>query len=311
MRKETLDEVLACLPKERTLFHYYKGQYACYLMAKAAQQLGSIRDIKSSRFQSLLNHNEIKPLLAKQGGGKLCGEVFVNPWKKESKTFLLTADRWGNHNNWNYQTTRKGCNLVLQLNFSEQHNRAYHRLVKPEDEFLFNYYGHPVMEKEKRELFRETLAWARIDFDLETGEALIEEIQSDWVRQVKSCLRGIKNGRTPWLFNWCDCSTKDFTHYAENIMAPFDKLWAEAMLTAAIQFIVEELGITNIYYHSHRTGGKVKGVFGEPPRSLYSDLPRKFCFKLTHEDPQFIANDRFFKRKKRSLKQVAWYQLQL
>ena len=31
-----------------------------------------------------------------------------------------------------------------------------------------------------------TLAWSRIDLDLDRGEALVEEIQSDWVRDAQS-----------------------------------------------------------------------------------------------------------------------------
>jgi hypothetical protein len=96
------------------------------------------------------------------------------------------------------------------------------------------------------------------------------------------------------------------------VLAPFINLWSEAMLTAAIRFIYTELGINSIYYHTHESGQKIKRVCcGAPPRSLYSDLPRNFCFQVTDEDPEFIKNDRYFIRKTRSLKQVAWYKLAL
>lgn len=168
------------------------------------------------------------------------------------------------------------------------------------------------MDREQRALCRDTLAWARIDFDLDSGEALIEEIQSDWVRRVRYCLQSIKRGVTPWYLEWCKCTAEDFVTYAEKVLAPFNALWSEAMLAAAIRFIYAELGIDSIYYHTHETGQKIKQVeCGAPPRSLYSDLPRKFCFQITDEDPTFIKNDRFFIRKKRSLKQVAWYKLAL
>jgi len=312
MKKETLDEVIACLPEERTLFHYFKGQYAFFLLSYATKVKSSVRAIKRSRFHHLLNHPEIKELLAYQGNGNLTPELFEHAWKETSQAFVLTVDRWGDGNRWDYQTTRKGCNLVIQLNFSEKHNRAYHRLVKPEDDYVFNYLGHPVMEREKRDMYRDTLAWARIDFDLDSGEALIEEIQSDWVRNVTYCLQAIKRGSMPWYLEWCECRQEDFVTYAEKVLSPFYSLWSEAMLTAAIRFIYTELGIGNIFYHTHESGQKIKQVYGgAPPRSLYSDLPRKFCFQVTDEDPGFIKDDRFFIRKKRSLKQVAWYKLAL
>ena len=312
MKKEILDEVIACLPEERTLFHYFKGQYAFHLLAYITRAQQSVSAVKRSPFQHLLNQPDVKALLADQGSGKISPELFEHVWKETSQPFVLTVDRWGDSNRWQYQTTRKGCNLVLQLNFSEQHNRAYQRLVKPEDDYVFNFCGHPVMDREKRTLYRDTLAWARIDIDLDSGEALIEEIQSDWVRRVRYCLQSLKRGTTPWYLEWCKCKPEDFVTYAEKVLAPFNTLWSEAMLAAAIHFIYTELGIGSIYYHTHETGQKIKQVeSGAPPRSLYSDLPRKFCFQITDEDPAFIKNDRSFIRKKRNLKQVAWYKLAL
>jgi len=310
MKREIIDEVIACLPDERTLFHYFKGQYALQLLHYVSQQLQSVAAIKQSPYHRLLNQNEVRSLLAVQGNGKLTPVLFADQWLPSSQPFVLTVDRWGDSNHWHYQVTRPGCNLVLQLNFSEQHNRQYQKLVKPEDEFIFNYSGHPVMEKGKRRLFRNTLAWARIDFDLERGEALIEEIQNDWVRRVQACLNGIRRGTTPWYLDYCDCKPERFELYMERVFAPFIKLWAEAMLSAAIHFIRAELGIGDIYYHTHEAGQKLKRVHcGAPPRSLYSDLPRKFCFQRTDEDPSFIKQDRTFIRKRRKVKQVEWYRL--
>lgn len=311
MKKEILDEVIACLPEERTLFHYFKGQYAYQLLAYASTKKATVKQVKQSAYSRLLNQSDIKLLLAELGNGQLSPELFQHVWKDESLPFVLTVDRWGESNGWSYQTTRKGCNLVLQLNFSEKHNRAYQRLVKPEDDYVFNYSGHPVMDRRKRERYRDTLAWSRIDIDLDSGEALIEEIQSDWVRHVRSCLNGIRKGTQPWYLDWCKGSTDDFIVYAEMTLAPFYSLWAEAMLSSTIHFIYRELGIERIYYHTPETGQKVKQIIGAAPRSLYSDLPRRFCFEVTDKDPEFISKDRGFIRKKRSLKKTAWYKLEI
>ncbi|MGB3620261.1 MAG: hypothetical protein WBA20_02850 [Ketobacter sp.] len=312
MKKETLDELIACLPDDRTLFHYFKGQYAFLLLACAIREEQSINQLKKSPYQSLLKQPDIKKILARQGDGKVSAGLFKHPWRNDSQPFVLTVDTWGKHNQWQYQTTRKGCNLVLQLNFSEHHNRAYQRLVKPKEDYLFNYSGHPVMDREKRRLYRETLAWARIDLDLESNEALIEEIQSDWVRRARYCLQGIRKGDTPWYLDWCHCEPEAFVRYAENVLAPYNNIWPEAMLSAAIEFIHSELGICNIFYHTHECGGKVKQIRRDaPPRSLYSDLPKKFCFQITDKDPRFISDDRFYVRKKRHLKKINWYKLEL
>ena len=49
-----------------------------------------------------------------------------------------------------------------------------------------------------------------------------------------------------------------------------------------------------------------------PPRSLYTELPRKFCFETTHNGPRFVRNS----ARKELLKlfmdpQKMWYYLAL
>lgn len=311
MKRELIDEVIACLPEGRTLFHYFKGEYAFNLLSYASQTRQSVADIKKSSYQRLLNQPEVKSVLAREGHGKLSPDLFKHIWNESSEDYVLTLDSWGDNHDWGNQLTRSGGNLVLQMNFSEKHNRAYQKLVKPEDEFVFNYDGHPVMAKGKRSLFRNTLAWSRLDIDLDSGEVLIEEIQSDWVRKVKACTRIIHRGRKPGLLKYCECSSESFMTYADNVFSPFVNVWPEAMLMATIKFIYTELGISNIYYHTFDTGAKMKNISGKPPRSLYSDLPRKFCFELTAEDPYFLKNDKSFKRKRRKVKDVNWYKMEI
>lgn len=52
------------------------------------------------------------------------------------------------------------------------------------------YHGHPVRKDDV-----ETLAWARIDLDFASNQALIEEIQSDWVKNAA-------NSDQDWQ-QWC------------------------------------------------------------------------------------------------------------
>jgi len=312
MNKAILDEVIACLPTERTVFHYFKGQYAFNLLSYATKKQESVSAIKRSPFQSLLNQPDVKTLLSGLGSGQLSPALFEYAWQASSQPFVLTVAGWGDSNQWNYQTSRKGCNLVLQLNFSEQHNQAYQRLVKPEDDYVFNFSGHPVLDRTECQRYRNTLAWSRIDIDLTTGEALIEEVQSDWVRRVKYCLQALQRGERSYYLDRCNCKPEQFIEYAKNIMQPYNSVWAEAMLMATVEFIYKELGINKIYYHTYETGAQIKQVFGgAPPRSLYSDLPKKFCFQMTRNDPTFIKTDRYFLRKKRRVNDPKWYLLTL
>ena len=69
------------------------------------------------------------------------------------------------------------------------------------------------------------------------------------------------------------------------------------MITPTIARKIEELGLERVFYHTYASGSRLKRIGGvNPPRSLYTDLPRQFCFRLTHNGPGFIlkhgANDR-------------------
>ena len=62
------------------------------------------------------------------------------------------------------------------------------------------------------------------------------------------------------------------------------------MLAATIWFLREEIGISRIYYHTHEYGAQLKRIrWGLPPRSLYTSLPRRFCFERTEEAPEFLV----------------------
>ncbi|MBT2971011.1 MAG: hypothetical protein B6D72_16935 [gamma proteobacterium symbiont of Ctena orbiculata] len=56
-----------------------------------------------------------------------------------------------------------------------------------------------MLQRGDRNYYRETLAWARLDVDLERNEVLIEEVQSDWVRDMA------------WLQRWLNrCDTDEY-----------------------------------------------------------------------------------------------------
>jgi hypothetical protein len=177
--------------------------------------------------------------------------------------------------------------------------------------YWFNYTNHPVLKKGERSYFRQTLAWARIDLDFYCGEALIEEVQSDWVRRARKDYLHAKRKVSCHAKTHCRCVYMDWykavVQYYEAVLQPYNDLWAEAMMAAAVNFIVDELGLRRIYYHTHETGKVVKRC--NPPRSLYTELPRKFCFQKTGEVPVFLTGDRFFVKKYKKVKSPSWYSL--
>lgn len=199
-------------------------------------------------------------------------------------------------------------------NFNHSHDRSYQQLVRPRWSHRFNYQEHPILRKGERSYLQETLAWARIDLDFATGAALIEEIQSDWVSRAGSVRARAADPRS-WVGAGCyGCQGRPaaLVAYVEEVLSPYAAVWEQAMLCAAIRFIREELGIRRIWYHSWETGAELKRVGADrPPRSLYTALPRRFCFAETAEAPGFLLHHRSVRRRLKEIGEPRWLYLQV
>jgi len=316
MDTKLVDEVIDCLPKERTVFRYFKGRYAFMLLNNVIGEGVVVNKLRKSAFNGLLEKPEVKQALALAGQGVITPKILDSVWPEEFYCFILTLGKWGtNCHRWD-QTSRRGYNLVLQLNFSNQHDGVYNKMVKPEYESLLNNLSHPVLELEDRTYFRETLAWSRIDLDFKHDSALIEEVQNDWLRESQYLLQDARYYQKTKgaLAKWWGShgSLDDIVKYCEVVLKPYWKLWDEAMLAATIQLIRDELGIKNIYYHTKHTGYQVKSIkYRKPPRSVYSRLPGKFCFSKTNEAPEFLNKDKYFRKTYRKIANPEWYHMTL
>ena len=216
MDEQSVRDVIACLSGDRTLFSYFEGRYALMLLARAAGSLTTVRDLRASEFRPLLEKPLVKTVLSELGCGQVMPADFA-VWPAEVSEFLLALESWGHRSARRYhQTSRCGFNLVLQLNFNTGDMARLARLV--EHPRSFNWSCHPCCKDPNR--YRETLAWARMDICFDSDAVLIEEIQSDFVKNV----------------DW-----HTYVHRDQDALtafcAPFKRLWPEAMLTAAIEFV--------------------------------------------------------------------------
>ena len=284
MEKEAIEFVLAALPKGRTVFYDFGDRYAVLLLSHAlANGEQSISAIKSSQFAPLLQKPTIKDITAKLGRSWLAASDLEACWPHEVDAYRLTLSAWPGldekpRREW-HQVSRQGYSLVLQLNMPVSHRRELHKSIENWQSYT-SYGSHPVAADEL------TLAWARIDLDFPSGEALVEEIQSDWVRDVKYY------ANSKYLENQSAWQT--YRDYLE----PRAKHWSRTIMTATLWFLLEELGIKTIFFHTHETGQKMKQIrYSAPPRSIYTDLPKSFCFRTTHNGPRFLrdAEDRHIK----------------
>ncbi len=316
MDRHAVDEVIACLRDERTIFRYYRDRYSIGLLRHLSREAGGgeplrVASLKKSHYAPLLQKPRVKSALARLGSAAIDDlSLAAHDHDPGQEHFVLTLDTWGSerrHERRHRQTSRPGLNLVLQLNFSRDHDRRYGRLGCASSPF--NYYGHPVSRT------RNTLAWARIDLDWASDCALIEEIQSDWIREVAWLAERIERklgaGRPATEavgFLGLQCPLAAAHDYCVYVLARFAPIWAEATLWASIQFIREALGVRRIFYHSERGGRLLKGIrWSAPPRSLYTDLPRRFCLAPTREAPPFLLEEREVRRVLRTNPDVGFY----
>lgn len=314
MNNVELDEILACLPKDKTKFHYARDDYAPLLLSYACAKGSSISQIKQSAFRGLLEKAQIKSQLKSFGDGQIDVEALQYAVATDKQSYLLTAGKWDRSYRHFSQTTCENANLVLRLNFNASHDRAFSRWVGDQEKDYFVFEEHPIMREGERSYYRNTLAWARLDLDFDTGEVLVEEIQNDWLRFTKE----FRDNLQRYLRYRPNAKSAEqdkrlmqrLDRYIEQVLAPHFKIWDEAMLTAVITFCVNELGIRRIYYHSFDTGCRLKRISRRlPPKSLYTGLPRRFCFQITEETPRFLQKSSMAKRKLKRIKNPSWYLL--
>jgi hypothetical protein len=77
--------------------------------------------------------------------------------------------------------------------------------------------------------------------------------------------------------------------YWNHVLGHHRAWWAEATLFAALWLLFDRLRVRRIYYHTYEGGLLRKGMWSGPPRSLYTDLPRRFGFELTSEPPALLS----------------------
>jgi len=314
METHVLNEVLACVAEDRTVFRYARDDYAVMLLSYISGKGKRICDIKRSPFRGLLEKPAIKPLIAGCGQGTLTQNDCRYGYSSQRQNFVLTVGTWDRNRRYFSQTTTDSGNLVLHLNFNTGHDCQFYDLVGKNEICFFKYHDHPILQRGERAYFRHTLAWARIDLDFDTGEVLIEEIQTDWLRRAQRYLttraRYIANNPEYQKRMGIHSTMESIEHYVKLTLKPFYGIWDEALLAAVIQFCVEELGIRRIYYHTYDTGRQLKRIgWGQPPRSLYTDLPKKFCFSLTDQAPDFLKKSKVAKRKLKKVRSPFWYEL--
>ncbi len=296
MNTEELALVLGSQPEGRMLYPYFKDRYALDLLARFVGDGKHKREVAASHFGRLLQKPILRSYLERYGDGVLSRDRLLSVWPAQQECYRLTLSKWGNNNRSWDQVSRRGGSLVLQVNFSHKHDRIYEKFfVRPEFK-PFVAFDHPVNADSLN-----SLSWARIDVHLEHGVALVEEIQSDWVRSALATYRAAMR----WfetrgkVFDYClqrlwahKIHPQSVVTYFHTALKPHLRGWSELTLSATLHYLAEELGVSDVWLHTPESGAFLKRMsLNDPPRSLYTKLPKSFCFQATSDWPDFIRDE--------------------
>ncbi len=304
MTPDTIKMIRRILPLEMQ-FPYYPDRESAWLLAQHLSEDTPVASLRTQPVGKLLDRPLLKPLVAACGGRlrprdvlplahadrairwpdmapaaqRALDPVFAHAWLD----FTLSFDTWGTGRHWqDAQISRKGGNLVIQLGFPSEHARVFGAQFDRGKRRKLEYSGHPV-----RLDGTPTLAWARVDLDLDTGTALIEEVQTDWLRAVSwEKIRMAREGAQ-------DRDLKVMIAYEQALIGRYARIWPKVMLLATLYLLREEFAVRQVWMHQPEAGRVLKSISGRaPPRSLCSSLPRAFCMTATHDAPPFLRPKR-------------------
>lgn len=299
MKAETLKALLHELPQSPA-FLYYPDRESPWLMARQMDACARVGALKTGPLARYLDRPLVKPVVAACGGTLSRADLdavafadrtidrphsraaaagiaaaFEAPWFDFEVSFAAWTSNFLGFAS--AQMSRPGANLVLQLGFTPEDVEMLNYYVGADQRHLFEYDLHPV-----RSTGRPTLAWVRID--VEGKVALIEEIQSDWLRFTGEVSKTWARTRP----------NRHMTHamkiYHGLMRERYEAIWPRAALLAALAALRMMMGVREVYMHQPKTGMALKGITGRPPpRSLYSQLPRSFGFRPTSKVPPLLG----------------------
>ena len=279
-------EVSRRLPNTLPSFTYYRDRYAVMLLDWSIGPGVAVRELKRSRLGALLRKPPVRAAAARAPRGVLTPRTLAQIPCRSAERYRFALGSWGAErwHRW-HQTSRAGRNLVVHLCFPSSHDAIARRVLGAGAREEFAMSCHP---RARSPLC--TLAWSRIDIDWPTREALIEEVQSDWARDARAWLDDMdRELRDAGMHG----ESVERERYLRYVLRPHYALWPEATLAASLELLVGTLGLRRIYYHTPASHLALKQMEADwpPPRSLYTDLPRRFCFVETDRPPRFLYWD--------------------
>mgnify|MGYP001818864737 CR=1 FL=1 len=90
------NEIIACLPKERTVYRYCNDEYAARLLAPKLGPAGvPVREIRASRWGRLLDRKPVASVLKHCGAATLGENDLLGMPRENDRAYVLTLGLWG------------------------------------------------------------------------------------------------------------------------------------------------------------------------------------------------------------------------
>ncbi|MEO1493202.1 MAG: hypothetical protein AAFV19_13695 [Pseudomonadota bacterium] len=326
MKPEFRKELRELLPAKK-IFPYFAEREGGWLLHHRLRQPARIAELRRGPLAPLLTRPGVRDVVAACGRGWVTPENLLplaEPLDALSRESQLSGDRatevaldtavaadWREvsitHSEWadgcngfyrrELQVSRTGGNLVIQVNFPEAFQDEFDALFPIETRRALETRQHPV----RKDLI--TMGWIRLDFERDGEDLLIEEVQTDWLRIAKRCRNDLaKQG--PSAFE------ADRLAFLDRALALYGRDWARMLMLVALDFARTRAGIRHVWMHQYLPGAKLKHIieYDLPPRSLYTDLPRRFGFVRTDRAPAFLypARSQVLSRLRRQGEPLFW-----
>ena len=291
-------------------YPYFRGREAAWVLHQRLDHPQRIAELRRGPLAGLLDRPGVSDTVRACGDGRLTGPrllpladplhlfererslpaekpaeaAFAALCQSDVLPFVVTFDSWvsDGDKDWQWhQTSRRGTNLVVQVNFPDAYCDAFYSGFGEHDRAMLEYWSHPVRRDGPI-----TMSWARLDMEPGGEDVLIEEVQTDWLRTLATNRANLQARRVKAEKHW-------IADFVDETALRYGKVWAEATMLAAVAVARNLLGARRVWLHQPHTGAKLKRITDrQPPRSLYSDLPRRFAFQPTHRAPDFLYRTR-------------------
>ncbi len=159
MHRPELEGIIACLPRGKTrkdsvpVFSRPSGALAAGARVGCGRRGRAHRRSAPGERARHLGRPAVKAIIAAKGDGVLTAADLEAAWPQRWQTYRLTLGRWGSASRRDaayLQTSRPGWNLVLQMNFSKEHDAPFRRYVRDHRDRPFEFGGHPIAGRRGR-----------------------------------------------------------------------------------------------------------------------------------------------------------------